>query len=81
MRVRSKGHGSRLSVDINPNKGKGYWRFLVQRKKDDGAWKAMRTYRTNGRNETRTINLGKGTYRVWVTRGTAIRESCPMRCT
>ncbi len=64
--VRSAGHRSRLSVDVNPNRSKGYWTFLVQRKSDDGTWKRMRTYRTNGRNETRTINLRKGTYRVWV---------------
>jgi hypothetical protein len=66
VRVRSAGHRSRLSVDVNPNRSKGYWTFLVQRKSDDGTWKRMRTYRTNGRNETRTINLRKGTYRVWV---------------
>jgi hypothetical protein len=64
--VRSTGHRSKLSIDVNPNRYKGHWTFLVQRKADDGTWKPLRAYRTHGRNETRTVNLRKGTYRVWV---------------
>jgi hypothetical protein len=57
---------SKLHVDVNPNKGTGYWKFQVQRRRADGSWKALKTYRTKGSRETRTINLKKGTYRVWV---------------
>jgi hypothetical protein len=57
---------SRIRVDVNPNKGRKYWTFQVQRKNADGSWTALKTYRTQGTKETRTVNLRKGTYRVWV---------------
>lgn len=57
---------SRLHVNVNPNKGKGYWKFQVQRQQSDGTWTPLKTYRTKGSKETRTINLKKGTYRVAV---------------
>lgn len=66
VRVKSVLRGSKLHVDVNPNKGKGYWRFQVQRQQSDGSWKALKTYRTRGKKETRTINLKGGTYRVVV---------------
>ena len=67
VRVKAKSSGSKLFVDVDPNKGSGYWRFQVQRL-DTGTmtWKARKTYRTKGTKETRTINLPKGTYRVVV---------------
>ena len=67
VRVKAKSGGSKLFVDVDPNKGSGYWRFQVQRL-DPGTmtWKARKTYRTKGTKETRTINLPKGTYRVVV---------------
>ena len=58
--------GNKLYVNVNPNKGKGYWKFQVQRKKTDGTWKSLSTYRTKGKKETRTLDLKKGTYRVVV---------------
>jgi probable HAF family extracellular repeat protein len=58
---------TRLRVDVDPNKGAGYWTFRVQRQRADGAWRTLRpTYTTYGRAETRTLNLRKGTYRVKV---------------
>jgi hypothetical protein len=57
---------SKLRVDVNPNKGKGYWTFQVQRQQADGSWKPLKTYKTQGSKETRTINLPKGTYQVVV---------------
>lgn len=57
---------SKLKVDVNPNMGSKYWTFQVQRKNADGSWKALKTYRTWGSTEKRTLNLRKGTYRVWV---------------
>ncbi len=57
---------SKLKVDVNPNKGSKYWTFQVQRRNTDGTWRALKTYRTWGSSERRTINLRKGTYRVWV---------------
>lgn len=64
--VRAVRGESRLFVDVNPNMGAGYWRFQVQMRLADGSWKTLKTYRTKGSRETRTINLKKGTYRVWV---------------
>ncbi len=60
--------GSKLYVDVNPNKGKkGYWTMKVQKKRANGSWATLkRTYRTYGTKETRTLNFKKGTYRVWV---------------
>lgn len=66
VRVRALTGRSRLFVDVNPNKGRGYWKLQVQRRLADGSWKALKTYRTKGSKETRTLNLTKGTYRVWV---------------
>ena len=57
---------SKLYVNVNPNKGRKYWTFQVQRKNADGSWTALKTYKTRGSKETRTVNLSKGTYRVWV---------------
>jgi hypothetical protein len=58
---------TRLRVNIDPNKGAGYWTFRVQRQRADGTWRTLRpTYTTYGRAETRTLNLRKGTYRVKV---------------
>jgi hypothetical protein len=61
--VRSR---SRLAVNVNPNRGRGYWVFTVERKRADGSWAALRTYRTKGTKETRTLDLKRGTYRVQV---------------
>lgn len=58
---------SKLYVDVNPNKGSGHWTFKVQQKDGNGNWKTLRTtHKTAGNSETRTLNLGKGTYRVQV---------------
>ena len=62
--VRSRSY---LFIDVEPNKGSGYWKVRVQRKKPDGSWKALKSYKTKGSKETRTINLPKGTYRLVVT--------------
>ena len=57
---------SKLKVDVNPNRGKGYWTFKVHKQLPDGSWQPLKTYKTLGSKETRTINLPKGTYRVVV---------------
>ena len=36
----------------------------MQRLEPSGAWKPLKTYRTKGSKETRTVNLPKGTYQV-----------------
>jgi hypothetical protein len=67
VRVKPILGASRLFVDVNPNKGRGYWSFTVQRLNPDGTWsRATRTLRTQGTKETRTVNLKAGTYRVVV---------------
>jgi hypothetical protein len=60
------GKQSKLKVDIDPNMGAKAWVFQVQRQVGDEEWKDLKTYRTRGRSETRTINLPKGYYRVHV---------------
>lgn len=66
VQLRADAAKSRLIVDVNPNKGSGYWTFNVQVQQADGAWLPLSSYRTKGRTETRTINLPAGTYRVIV---------------
>ena len=58
---------SKLVVNVDPDKGSGYWTLRVQRQRASGSWRTLsRTYRTIGATETRTINLPAGTYRVRV---------------
>jgi hypothetical protein len=67
VKVKSVSRRGKLHVNVNPNKGAGYWTFRVQRLKKDGTWGTYaKTYRTSGRSETRTLNFKKGTYRVLV---------------
>ena len=56
----------KLIVDVNPDKGKGYWSFRVQRLAG-GKWVTLgKSYNTAGSRETASVNLPKGTYRVVV---------------
>jgi hypothetical protein len=65
--VKSVSRGNKVHVNVNPNKGSGYWSFKVQRQRSDGSWRTLApTYRTRGKGETRTLNFGKGVYRVEV---------------
>lgn len=56
----------KLRIDVDPNAGARYWKFKVERATASGSWKKVGTYRTKGASETRTLNLRKGTYRVYV---------------
>lgn len=57
----------KLVVNVNPDKGSGYWSFKVQKRSASGAWIALKTtYQTQGSAETRTVDLTKGTYRIAV---------------
>ena len=59
--------GSRLSVDIDPDLATGAWTFHVQRLRPSGAWRTLRrSFTTRGEQETRIVNLPRGTYRVRV---------------
>ena len=65
--VRTNAARTKLLVNVDPDKGSGYWTFRVQAKRADGTWRTLKkTYRTQGARETRTIDLGAGTYRVVV---------------
>jgi hypothetical protein len=67
LRVQPRRSASVLAIDVNPNKGRGYWTFRVFRLGSDGTtWSRKGTFRTSGPKETRTLNLKKGTYRVQV---------------
>jgi hypothetical protein len=58
---------SKLVVDVDPDKGRGFWVFQVQGLRADGSWRTLaRKYRTLGGRETRTVDLGVGTFRVRV---------------
>jgi hypothetical protein len=56
----------KIVVDVDPNKGTGYWSFRVQRMTSMGGWTTVRTYRTRGAAETRTVDVRRGTYRLVV---------------
>ena len=65
--VRASAGRSKLRVDVNPNVGRKHWTFTVQYLRRDGTWGTRsRAYRTQGAKETRTLDLGKGTYRILV---------------
>ncbi len=62
----SRSGRTKMHVNVNPNKGSGYWNVRIQKKTSKG-WKYVgRTYRTQGKYETLTLNLSKGTYRAVV---------------
>ena len=63
--ARPVSHARKLAVDVDPDKGRGFWTFTVQ-KRTKGAWSSIGSYRTHGQRETRVINLPKGSYRVVV---------------
>lgn len=66
VRVGTVDNGGRLFVNVDPNQGSGYYTFRVQ-KRVSGVWRTLPTYyRTVGDGETRTLDLGRGTYRVVV---------------
>jgi hypothetical protein len=65
--VKSVDRGNKLYVDVNPNRGSGYWTFKVNKRTSSGTWKTLTTtYKTYGKVETRTLDLKKGTYRIVV---------------
>ncbi|MGB7961846.1 MAG: S8 family serine peptidase [Propionicimonas sp.] len=65
--VKALDSGGSLYVDVNPDKGSGYWTFKVQKRGSTGSWTTLSTtYKTYGASESRTLNLAKGTYRVVV---------------
>jgi hypothetical protein len=61
---------TKLFIDVDPDQATGYWNIKVYRKVvkgNDVSWRKVgETLRTRTSKETRTINLGQGTYRVKV---------------
>lgn len=56
---------SRLSLDVDPDLSTGSWAFRVQSQRANGRWRTLpATYRTRGAQETRTLDLPRGTYRI-----------------
>ena len=54
-----------LKVKMAPSrKGTKAYRFSVQKLTKDGRWVTVKSSKTRGKGETRSINLKKGTYRV-----------------
>lgn len=65
--VKAVAGGSKVFVDVDPNKGRGFWTFTVDRLNRDGTWsKIGGTKRTVGAKESRVIDLKAGTYRIVV---------------
>ncbi len=65
--VRAVDGGNKVYINVNPNKGSGYWTFKVQKRTSTGSWKTLTTtYKTYGKGETRTLDFKRGTYRVEV---------------
>jgi len=66
LTTRSASKERKLYVNVDPNMGKGYFQFVVQ-KMSSGKWRALsKVYTTRTRVEKRTLNLRRGTYRVIV---------------
>lgn len=55
-----------ILVDVDPDKGSGYWNLTLQRRTTGGAWTTVGTYRTKGPGEKRVLAPVPGTYRVKV---------------
>ena len=57
---------SQLKVNVNPNQqGKRYYTFRIEKLRGT-TWVrySKKSYKTQGKKETRTVNVPKGTYRV-----------------
>ena len=66
VRARAIRNGSKLRINVNPNRGRRAWEFVVLTK-SKGVWTTLpKVYETRGPKEKRTLNLGKGKYRVVV---------------
>ena len=52
VKVKATSGESRLYVDVDPNRGRGYWTFQVQRKQGENLWQPLETYQTEGSAET-----------------------------
>ena len=66
VKIKAVSGRSKMKVDVNPNMGARYWTFQVQRRMRDGTWKALKTYKTFGTTEKRTLNLPRARTEVWV---------------
>ena len=56
---------SKIKVNVDPNSAAINYKVKVQ-KRVDGKWKTKKIRRTTGTKDTRTINVGAGSYRVKV---------------
>ena len=56
---------SKIRVNVDPNSAASNYKVKVQ-KRVDGKWKTKKIRRTTGTKDTRTINVGAGSYRVKV---------------
>jgi uncharacterized protein YjbI with pentapeptide repeats len=64
--VSTTANSDALLVDIGPDLAKGDWTFTVEQRLADGEWQDVGSSSSNGPQETRTVNLAAGTYRVVV---------------
>lgn len=58
-------HASKIKINMGPNlPGKQYYIFRLEKKTSSGWARYLKKYKTQGKSETRTINVGKGTWRA-----------------
>ena len=81
VKARAVSGKSKIKVDVNPNLGKGYWKFQFEKQVGPNSWKLLsKVYKTQGSAEKLTVNLKKGTYRAVVLPkpGYAVATSAPV---
>jgi hypothetical protein len=67
VKARAVSGKSKIKVDVNPNLGKGYWKFQFEKQVGPDSWRLLsKVYKTQGSAEKLTVNLKKGTYRAVV---------------
>ncbi|WP_285552683.1 fibronectin type III domain-containing protein [Actinoplanes regularis] len=67
VNVKTDSAKNKITVDVDPNKGSGFWTFKIQKRNAKGTWQTLTTsHKTSGSAETLTVDKPKGTYRVTV---------------
>jgi hypothetical protein len=67
--------GNAVDVDIEPNLENAAWQFTVERRTESNGWMPVGSYATRGPDETASVNLPAGSYRVVVPAQGTAREA------
>ncbi|HYO17046.1 MAG TPA: hypothetical protein VES02_00060 [Dermatophilaceae bacterium] len=65
-KVSAVSNASKIKVNMGPNQpGNRYYTFRIDVRREGGGWlRYLKTFKTQGKAETRTVNVPSGTYRV-----------------